>query len=402
MNRIEYLWKSTFVGSLVLLASISLFALPAVAQAPPQLLQQGRLLDDAGEPMTGDVVMEFSIYDAPSEGATLWQSEFTVSVDETGFYSAVLGAHGTPLTADVFSQAQTWIGIAVDGGEELSPRFQLQSVPYSLSSARSERAAVADQVADGAITRDALASDVLDDTLAAISCAPGEVPISSASGWDCGNIEGLTLAEVEEAVGTSLGSLNCGAGEIVRFDGSQWGCELGSDIYLETSGGTMHGDLVVQEFEILKLPDNSVETRYRERKTTRLVVRNQRRRETVMIPRERLDEICGDGCTYTIAMRYWRNENVELGSRGPHAFSYDGETGRWRNSNNNSGVSGDGSLNHVQNVGGWNCCYFTEAEYIAGSNQGDTTRDMFLLNNSSSTCPLNDTSSLECILTFYD
>ncbi|RAL20917.1 hypothetical protein DL240_14680 [Lujinxingia litoralis] len=445
MNIARWSQKPLSLTCAAVFGAVCLFATPATAAPPTQILQQGRLLDESGEPKSGMVDMQFTIYNAETAGEILWQDEIRVELDDNGFYTVSLGEQGSPLNAAVFAADQTWIGVALDGEDELTPRFQFHSVPYALTSDLAIRALVADQVAAGAVTREALAEDVFEQTAAAVSCAPGQVPVSSSTGWECGELSGgLTLAQVRDALGSTLGDLSCAPNQIPSYDGSQWTCawqmsytagdhltlngntfsvdttnldaaSLGGTpanayltqaqaqaSYLPLSGGTLQGDLRVREFEIVKAPDNSVSSGYIERDTTRLVIRNQRRRETVPIPSERLHDLCHDGCTYTISMRYWGNSNVELGSRGPYVFSYDEPSGRWRDSRNANGVAGAGSADHVINAGDWGCCYFTEGEYIAGVAQGDSTREMHLLNYSSTTCPLNSNSSLECILTFSD
>ncbi|TXD35170.1 hypothetical protein FRC98_17010 [Lujinxingia vulgaris] len=435
------------------MGATTLLATPAFAQAPTTLMQQGRLLTDDGAPMIGLIDMQFTIYSAESGGEVLWQDQVEVQLDDSGFYSVALGDQGSPLDAAIFADGEAYIAVAIDGGEELSPRFKLHSVPFALNSAVAARAAVADQVLAGSITRESLSEDVFDQTAAAVSCAPGQVAVASSTGWECGDLSGgLTMTQVRDALGQTLGDLSCSPSQTILFDGSAWTCTApvsyqagahlalngntfsvdtsnldaaslgGTDAsgyltasqvdstylsqadaasdYLALSGGTMAGDLTVREFEIVKETDNSVSTGFRERNTTRMVIRNKRRRETVAIPSDRLDAMCNDGCTYTIAMRYWRNENVELLSRGPFMFSYDQATGRWRDSRDANAISGNSSTNHVINLSG--CCYLTDGEYVAGANQGDSTREMHVLNNNDSSCPLSDASSLECIVTFYD
>ncbi|TXD35290.1 hypothetical protein FRC96_11485 [Lujinxingia vulgaris] len=440
------------LGLALAMSATSLLAAPAFAQAPTTLMQQGRLLSDDGEPMIGLIDMQFTIYSAESGGEVLWQDQVEVQLDASGFYSVALGDQGSPLDASIFAGGEAYVAIAIDGGEELSPRFKLHSVPYALNSAVAARAAVADQVAAGAVTRESLSEDVFDQTAAAVSCAPGQVAVASSSGWECGDLSGgLTMSQVRDALGQTLGDLSCSPSQTILFDGSAWTCadpvsyqagahlalngttfsvdtsELdaaslgGTDAsgyltasevdstylsqadaasdYLALSGGTMSGDLVVRDFEVVKETDNSVSTGFVERTTTRMVIRNKRRRETVAIPRDRLHEICSDGCTYRIAGRFWNSQDqVEHLSAGPFHFSYDEPSGRWRDSRNAWNIAGNGSNSHVYNRS--DCCYFTEQEYIAGSGQGDSSRDMYLLNNAASSCPNNANSALECILIF--
>ena len=48
-----------------------LLAVPALA-APTKLAQQGRVLDSAGEPLEGTQSMVFNLYDAATDGSSLW------------------------------------------------------------------------------------------------------------------------------------------------------------------------------------------------------------------------------------------------------------------------------------------------------------------------------------------
>ncbi|RDV36284.1 hypothetical protein DV096_19735 [Bradymonadaceae bacterium TMQ3] len=434
------------------MGATTLLTTPAFAQAPTTLMQQGRLLTDDGEPMIGLVAMQFTIYSAESGGEVLWQDEVEVQLDDSGFYSVALGDQGSPLDASIVAGGEAYIAVAIDGGSELSPRFKLHSVPYALSSSFAGRAAVADQVAAGSVTRESLSEDVFEQTAAAVSCAPGQVAVASSSGWECGDLSGgLTISQVRDALGQTLGDLSCSPSQTILFDGTSWICAApvsyqagahlalngttfsvdtsnldaaslgGTDAsgyltasqvdstylsqadaandYLALSGGTMSGDLVVRDFEVVKETNNSVSTGFVERSTSRMVIRNKRRRETVLIPRNRLHELCSDGCTYTIAGRFWNShDQVEHLSAGPFHFSYDAPSGRWRDSRNTWNISGNNSVSHVYNRS--DCCYFTEQAYVAGAGQGDSTRDMYLLNNSASSCPNNASSALECILIF--
>jgi len=115
-------------------------ALSAAAQAPATLNHQGYLTDASGEPLDGNVLLTFSLYDVEADGAPLWTEILGLEVDE-GLFHATLGASES-LDALAFD-APYWLGITVNSGSELAPRFPLSAVPYSLH---------ASSIADSSVT----------------------------------------------------------------------------------------------------------------------------------------------------------------------------------------------------------------------------------------------------------
>jgi hypothetical protein len=105
-----------------------------VASAVSPLLQyQGRLSDPStGEPVAdGAYPMTFSLYGADSDGSPLWTETKDVDV-QGGLFSAALG-DATPLDPGLFDGQALWLGIAVDGDAEATPRQQVLPVAYALS-----------------------------------------------------------------------------------------------------------------------------------------------------------------------------------------------------------------------------------------------------------------------------
>ena len=79
-----------------------LLLLPAMASAAPLLINyQGRLVDTAGNPLTGAQSILFSVYDAASAGSLLWSETQSVTPDN-GIFSVSLGGVQT-LPAAVFA-----------------------------------------------------------------------------------------------------------------------------------------------------------------------------------------------------------------------------------------------------------------------------------------------------------
>ncbi len=176
----------------------------SVAMAvPANITQQGRLLDDGGKPLTGSHTLHFTLYDAASSGATLWEGEVDVDLGDSGFYSVVLGSESNPLDKSKLQGDEAWLGLSVDGGDEMSPRLQITSVPYALVAGR------ADSVADGSVTSSSL--------------APGAVTDATISSVAWTKISGVP-SDIADGDDDVLGGMSCQAGQVAQFDGTDWVC----------------------------------------------------------------------------------------------------------------------------------------------------------------------------------
>jgi hypothetical protein len=116
---------------------VALLALsPALAHAAPtELVWQGRLLDAAGAPISGEHDVSFSLYAAAEGGTPLWSETDRLTLAD-GHFSTVLG-DGSPL-GGVIGEASRYLGIAVDG-VALAPRQVLVGVPYAIRAREAER-----------------------------------------------------------------------------------------------------------------------------------------------------------------------------------------------------------------------------------------------------------------------
>ncbi len=104
------------------------------AAIPETINYQGYLTDSAGEPVEGTMPMVFSLYDLPTEGTILWSESQNVSVSK-GIYSVILGT-GTPISGSLGAltfNTQYYLGIAVGGDPEMTPRQALTSVGYAFT-----------------------------------------------------------------------------------------------------------------------------------------------------------------------------------------------------------------------------------------------------------------------------
>ena len=115
----------------------------AGAEIPEKINYQGLLVDtDTDEPLVGSYDMTFGLYDLSEGGTLLWGEPQTVSVDTTGVFSVILGSV-TPIT--VAFDGPVWLEVGV-GGEVLSPRREIVSVPFAFRSAESDHALDADSL----------------------------------------------------------------------------------------------------------------------------------------------------------------------------------------------------------------------------------------------------------------
>jgi hypothetical protein len=125
--------KTKLIGKIVFII-LGMFVFTTFSTVPRQINYQGKLTDPSGVAIEGVHSVTFEIWDALSGGSMLWTETYPVSISR-GLFDVVLGPF--PLTMD-FS-AQYWVAITV-GGELLSPRQPLTSVPYALRALSSQRA----------------------------------------------------------------------------------------------------------------------------------------------------------------------------------------------------------------------------------------------------------------------
>ena len=111
----------------------------AISGAPTVMNYQGALKDSEGDSLDGEYDMTFRIYDDLTGGTELWSETLNnVSVVQ-GSFSVLLG-DTKPLTADLFSSADRYIGVTVADYGELSPRGRIASVAYALTAANADLA----------------------------------------------------------------------------------------------------------------------------------------------------------------------------------------------------------------------------------------------------------------------
>jgi hypothetical protein len=127
------------------------------AAVPQKTSYQGLLTNSAGDPVTTQTEVIFTIWDADVGGTILWAESLMVTPTDAGLFSLDLGeVH--PITEAIFNGAPTYLGIKVGGDPELTDRVELVTAPHSYHSAVADSA---DAIADNAVT----AAKILDGSI---------------------------------------------------------------------------------------------------------------------------------------------------------------------------------------------------------------------------------------------
>jgi len=137
----------TFSAVLAIGALLTLGALSASADVPPQMTVQGKLTNSIGKPSApGFKLFTFKIFDAQSGGSEIWPAgpgeTITVKTDSLGLWTAQLGTV-IPLTDPVFAGIDRWLEITVNDGvnpPETLSRLKLNTNPFAFRSATSQKA----------------------------------------------------------------------------------------------------------------------------------------------------------------------------------------------------------------------------------------------------------------------
>ncbi len=136
--------------TIILLFSIALLG-SVFTQVPQTLSYQGILTDTEGNIVPdGYYYISLTLYDADTNGTNLWTATDGIEVVD-GIFNYIIGST-IPLYLP-FDQ-QYWLGIAIDGGDELIPRTELTSSAYSLNTRNIPDSIVTGKkVADGNLVR---------------------------------------------------------------------------------------------------------------------------------------------------------------------------------------------------------------------------------------------------------
>ena len=119
---------------------IFLVSIQTVIATPNSINIQGKLTDENNAIQTGTFNFTFRIYDAYTSGTKLYEFNSTSTTDSRGIYDIILQDIDLP-----FNQ-QYYLAVKVNGDDEMEPRVNLTSVPYSFKANESEGLNTTDNV----------------------------------------------------------------------------------------------------------------------------------------------------------------------------------------------------------------------------------------------------------------
>ena len=176
----------------------------AVAQVPPKLGYQGRLVNADGTPAAGIVDTTFAVYDAPTGGNALWTEPQHLGLTD-GYYATFLG-DAVPLPLGLFDGSERYLELDI-GGIALTPRQRVGSVPYALV------ATSARNVTGGAVS----ASSV---SIGGQTVLDGNGKLAGPAAYAAG--AGIAIDDASRAI--AIASVGCAAGQPLTYTGSGWAC----------------------------------------------------------------------------------------------------------------------------------------------------------------------------------
>jgi hypothetical protein len=156
--------------------------------------------------------LTFQVYANKSDptGNNIWSETQAVTVT-SGLYSVVLGNY-TPITPTVvFVNGPRWIGVTVDTGTEITPRTEVDSVPFAINADHANVAESANSAPWSGVTGVSAVTGItvgVNNTLSLLpgyqlpqGCVSGQVVQSNGSSWGClANVVTGTAANGQVAV----------------------------------------------------------------------------------------------------------------------------------------------------------------------------------------------------------
>lgn len=121
--------KRTLICSVILALAVACLAAPV----ENVISFQGKLVE-SGTPVDGTRNITFKLYDLEVGGVTpLWEETHLGVPVVGGLFNVELGATTTFESEGIDFSQQYWVGISVAGGAEITPRYKLTNMPYSIA-----------------------------------------------------------------------------------------------------------------------------------------------------------------------------------------------------------------------------------------------------------------------------
>ncbi|HET9135385.1 MAG TPA: hypothetical protein VFO76_02015, partial [Candidatus Kapabacteria bacterium] len=185
------------IVTLLLLAAFVSVADIVVAQTPRQISYQGVLADASGNLVpNGNHSLKLKLYTESTGGTAIFTETQPVAV-VGGMFNVIIGSV-TEIPVSVAFDKAYFLGVSVDGGNELSPRTPLLAAPYALHAVYAE---VAGSVLNGGggtagvNTVNTMQGDVTlagaGSTIITNNAATKTITISSSGGSGSSGIQGV-------------------------------------------------------------------------------------------------------------------------------------------------------------------------------------------------------------------
>ena len=172
----------------------------ATASSKTTINYQGYLTDSSGNPVSDPLDMVFRLYNVESGGEALWtETQSAVAVSD-GLFSVLLG-NVTPISTEIIANnSDLWLGIAVGGDEEMSPREKIASAPYALLANVPDGSITSAQLADNAVTSAKIQDEQVSSSDVGFNYAGSSSKSGPASDVDCSNC--ISSSEIQDGAVT--------------------------------------------------------------------------------------------------------------------------------------------------------------------------------------------------------
>lgn len=116
---------------------------------------QGSLLNRSGSPVQGQHELSFTLYSDPEGKKVVWKDSYALTVKD-GIFSASLGGGAIKLPSPAQLDGQLWLGVSVDGEQEMRPLTQMGGTLFAFNVA--DGSITSSKIADGAVTAEKISA----------------------------------------------------------------------------------------------------------------------------------------------------------------------------------------------------------------------------------------------------